>query len=242
MKDLHTHILYGIDDGAKSIEESIAILKKASYNGITDIVLTPHYIKDSIYNANNQTKEKLLKKLKQELKNQNININLYLGNEVYITEDIISLYKEIFTINNSRYILIELPLTTKYPFVERVISELINNNLIPIIAHPERNLKYYKDYKFFEDLITKGCLLQANIGSLYGYYGRRSKKMFKGLLKRNMIHFIGSDIHHYNNTIYEKNIRKDLIKITKNEKMVEDILINNTDKVLKNKKNIIGVN
>ena len=103
MKDLHSHILYGIDDGSKTLDESIAILRQAYNNGVTDIVLTPHYIKNSKYNATNQEKRKILRELKKELVNNNININLYLGNEVYITDESISLRKEISTINNSRY-------------------------------------------------------------------------------------------------------------------------------------------
>lgn len=236
MKDLHSHILYGIDDGSKNLEESLTILKKASQAGVTDIVLTPHYIKASIYNSNNKEKNKLLKKLQQELKKNKININLYLGNEVYIDEDIISLLKtDISTINKSKYILIELPLNSKSLILDEVLYELTKENLIPIIAHPERYLYYYKDYDFFDNLQKKGCLFQANIGSLYGYYGRKTKKMLKGLLKRNMIHFFGSDIHHGSSNIYEKNIQKDLLKIVKDKKKVEELLESNTDKVLNNK-------
>lgn len=236
MKDLHSHILYDIDDGSRNLKESLEILKKASINGITDIILTPHYIKDSKYNANNKEKEKKLKNLQEELKKNNIKINLYLGNEVYIDEDINNLLKkDISTINNSKYILIELPLNSKCLILDEVLYGLVKENLIPIIAHPERYKAYYKNYDFFDNLIKKGCLFQSNIGSLYGDYGRKSKKMFKELLKRNMIHFIGSDIHNQNSKIYEKNIEKDLLKIVKDKNKVDDLLINNTDKVINNK-------
>ena len=234
MKDIHTHILPGLDDGASNLEESLEILKCASSNGVTDVVLTPHYIKNSTYNANNKRKKNILEALKKEIKKNNININLYLGNEVYIDENLISLYKEISTINNSRYILIELSLTTKYHLVEKVICELINNNLIPIIAHPERYISYYSDYDFFEILVKKGCLLQGNIGSLYGLHGRKAKKMLKGLLKRNLIHVIASDVHH-NKKIYEKNIEKALLKIIKDKKIVENLIEINPDKIINDK-------
>lgn len=236
MKDLHSHILYDIDDGSRNLKESLEILKKASINGITDIILTPHYIKDSKYNANNKEKEKKLKNLQEELKKNNIKINLYLGNEVYIDEDINNLLKkDISTINNSKYILIELPLNSKCLILDEVLYGLVKENLIPIIAHPERYKAYYKNYDFFDNLIKKGCLFQSNIGSLYGDYGRKSKKMLKELLKRNMIHFMGSDIHNQNSKIYEKNIEKDLLKIVKDKNKVDDLLINNTDKVINNK-------
>lgn len=232
MKDIHTHILHGIDDGAKTIEESIEILKIASQNGVTDIVLTPHYIKDSKYNANNKVKKEKFNELKKELKENKININIYLGNEVYINEESISLYKEISTINNSRYILIELPLTTKYPLLDEYLYKLKKKKLIPIIAHPERYTSYYKDYDFFNKLKEKGCLLQGNIGSIYGSYGRKSKKMLKKMLKKNMIHLLASDTH-TKTTIYQKNIKKDLFKIVKDQKLVEEILETNPEKILK---------
>ena len=76
MKDLHTHILFGIDDGASNLDESIEMLKKLKENGVTDVMLTPHYISGSIYNCNNKEKEKIFKKIKKELKQKNINITL----------------------------------------------------------------------------------------------------------------------------------------------------------------------
>ncbi len=235
MIDIHSHILYGIDDGSKTLEESIAILKKASENNVTDIILTPHYIKDSRYNVDNKEKQKLLEELQKEVKRNNLNINLYLGNEVYIDEDLIPLLKkDIATLNNGKYILIELPLSKKYDILEEVIKELIAIDLTPIIAHPERYLTYYKEYEFFKSLINMGCLFQSNIGSLYGQYGRKSKKMIKQLLKKNMIHFISSDIHHTHSDVYEKNIHNDLLKIVKNEQIVEDLLTNNAKKVINN--------
>lgn len=236
MKDIHTHILDNLDDGAKTLNESLEILKKAYQNGFKDIILTPHYIKNSIYSANNQEKLRKLEILQKELQKRNILINLYLGNEVYIDEDIIELLEnlEISTLNNSKYILIELPLNNKTLILDEVLYKLKKANLIPIIAHPERYLNYYKDYDFFASLIEKGCLFQGNIKSLYGKYDRKSKKMFKELLKRNMFHFLGSDIHHEQDDIYLKNMRKDVLKIVKNQDIVDNLFEKNIDKVLKN--------
>lgn len=238
MKDLHSHILYNMDDGAKSVEESIEIFKLAYKNGVTDIVLTPHYIKDTIYNKKNEEKYKNFCELKKKLEENNIDINIYLGNEVYIDEDIMLLYKkgDISTINNSRYMLIEFPLNTKYIFIENVLEELISKKMVPIIAHPERYILYYKDFTFFENLLKKGCLLQGNIGSLYGKYGLKSKIMLKSMLKKGMIQFLASDIHHKENCIYEKNIKKDLLKIVKDKWQVDCLLEYNADKVINDEK------
>lgn len=234
MIDLHSHIIYGVDDGSKTIDESLEMLKKASDGGVTDIVLTPHYIKDSIYNANNKDKAKKIKELVNELKRNKIDINIYLGNEIYIDEEIIELLKndEVCTINDSKYLLMELPFNHKSFILEEVLYRLKEKGLVPIIAHPERYMVYYNDFEFFENLLEKGCLFQANIGSLYGYYGSKSKKMLIKMLKYDIIHFLGSDIHHSSDKIYEKNVEKDLLKIIKDKEKVFEILKGNALKVL----------
>lgn len=234
MIDLHSHIIFGIDDGSKTIDESLKMLRKAEQNGVSDIVLTPHYIKDSIYNVNNKDKEKKIKELVKKIKEEKININIYLGNEVYIDEDVIELLKnkEICTINDSKYLLIELPFNHKSFILEEVLYRLKKEGIVPIIAHPERYIVYYNDLEFFESLLEKGCLFQGNIGSLYNRYGSKSKKMLIKMLKKNMIHFLGSDIHHGEDTIYEKHIEKDLLKIIKDKEKVFNLLKGNALEVI----------
>ena len=113
MIDIHCHLLYSVDDGSKSIEESITILRSLKDLGYTDIILTPHYVKDSKQDRNVKNNSVLFNKLKDKVLEENININLYLGNEIYIDDDIMDLLndKEITSLNDSDYLLIELPLT-----------------------------------------------------------------------------------------------------------------------------------
>ena len=234
MIDIHTHILYDTDDGAKTLEDSIKILTNAAKNNVTDIVLTPHYIRNTKYNLSIKEKTKRLNNLQKELKKRGININLYLGNEVLIEKDLISLYKEISTINNSRYILIEFPLNQKNIYLDELLEEINSLKLVPIIAHPERYLSYYKDYNLFIKLHEKGCLFQGNISSLYNKFGSKSNRMLKDLLKLNLIDIMASDIHSPKNNIYKKNINRKLVKIIKDQNKVNDLLVNNPTKVIKN--------
>ncbi len=235
MIDLHSHILYGIDDGSKSFDESLEILKKAYLGGVTEIVVTPHYIKDSKYKANNEDKMLLLGKLENELGKQGLSIRLYLGNEVFIDEGLPSLIgSDISTINGSKYMLMELPMGGKSLVLDEVLDELDEAGIVPIIAHPERYLSYYKNYDFFYDLKKRGCFLQGNVGSLFGYYGRKSKKMIRELLKRDLIDFFGSDIHHPYQEFYEYDVKRELKKIVKNDRIIEDILNCNARKILNN--------
>jgi len=141
--DCHSHILYGIDDGAKTIDDSIAIIKRLAELGFKEIILTPHYI--NAFHANNNIKREKLTVLKAKLKEENIPIDLHLANEVRITSDIIELIKndEISLLNN--YIFLELPFSNKIHNLERQIYNLQLNNIKVIIVHPERYNYLTKD-------------------------------------------------------------------------------------------------
>ena len=235
MKDLHCHLLFGIDDGSKTIEESIVLLKKMSEAGITDIILTPHYITHSKYQCNNADKRKLLTKLKNRIKKEKIDVSLYLGNEVFLTSQFIELLnnKEIATLNKSKYILFEFPMSHIYNNTCEIIMELVSNGYIPVLAHPERYTMFMENPDLIEKYLQMGVLMQGNFTSLFGKYGRKSKKVLKYYIKKKYISFLGSDTHHdYNYDI--KKLRKILNKITKDKDYIEDILNNNFDKVIKN--------
>lgn len=237
--DIHTHILYGIDDGSKSLEESIEIIKEHIKMGFTDIAVTPHYIENSKYITNNEEKENILKTLKNELKKQNIKINLYIGNEVYINNNIEELLNqnEISTINNTKYLLIELPMQNKIKNISEIIYELRIKGIIPIIAHPERYEYVQKDINYVDKLIEEGALLQSNYASILGMYGEKSKKALKKLLKQNKILILSTDVHYPNSKMYLNmdKIRKKLSKLIGEEKLKE-LTTTNPKKIIKNEK------
>ncbi len=237
MKDIHNHILFGIDDGSDNIDESIHLIKNAINGGYTDLVLTPHYRKFQGYTCDNKTKEEIFNKLKEEVRKQNLNINLYLGNEITIDEDIFyNLEVETVTsLNKSKYLLIELPFHQEFKNLKEYIYDLMAKGYRVIIVHPER-YHYYKNLKTYEELINMGVLFQGNFGSLYGKWGSKSKKVLESMLKRHMIHFLGSDIHHASEQTFSKlNSLIPLIEaLTMDRKMVRDITDLNIEKVIKN--------
>lgn len=236
MKDLHSHILMELDDGSRSIKESLEILKQAEKSGITDIMLTPHYIKNSTFSANNNQKIEKLNILIDAARKEKIHINLYLGNEIYIDDSILSLINsgEIMSLNGSRYVLIELPFMNKIKNLKEIIFELVRNGYIPIIAHPERYHFIQKNPEVVEEYLEMGALFQGNYQSLWKYYGASAKKTLKILLKNNKIHFLGSDIHKQTEKLNTKKLYKKLERIIKDKKKVEDLLEKNFDKVIKN--------
>ena len=235
IKDLHSHILYGIDDGSKTIEESIVLLKEMEKAGTKELILTPHYIENSKYNANNRSKEALFRQLKKKAKEEKINIDLYLGNEVFFSNNMIELIKkgEIKTLNKSKYLLFEFPMTRFYNNSLEVINQLVSNGYIPVLAHPERYTEFQKNPNLVIEYLKSGVLLQGNFTSLFGKYGRHSRKVLKLYLKNKWITFIGSDAHHevaYDN----KKLEKMLLKITKDKEYTEELLSKNFDKVINN--------
>ena len=235
MIDIHSHILPGIDDGSRSFEESMEIIRSASSNGVTDIIVTPHYIVGSDYMVNNEGKRKLLTKLKKQVKKEEIPINLYLGNEVFVENNMLELRKkkEITTLHNSKYLLFELPLNYKY-------NELGCNGIIPVIAHPERYAFLKENPSLAIKLIDAGALFQSNIGSFLGIYGKRAQETAILLLKHHAITFVGSDIHHKNKDVYEliNKAKKVMRKYVSDEEI--NLLFEKNAKKILSKKEIKG--
>ena len=240
MKDFHSHILYGLDDGSKSLDESLELLKLASTSGINEILLTPHYIENTKYSSNNKDKIKVFNKLKREIKNAKIDIKLYLGNEVYITDNILKLIEEgeIKTLNDSKYILIEFPLMNMIRGSKYILYDLVTHGYVPVLAHPERYRIFQRHVRMLHEYLNEGVLLQCNYKSLYGEYGHDAKKTIKYLLKNDMVTFLGSDCHHEKDFKLKK-LQKDLTKIIKDKDKVQDLLENNFNRVINNEE--IGI-
>ncbi len=234
MIDIHSHICFGIDDGSKSIEESIELLKVMSEEGITDLFLTPHYVIGTDYNANNEVKRTIYSLLVDACKKEKININLHLGNEVYI-DDKISKYidnEEIMTMNDdTSYILLEFSLFQYNPNYKLIIHNLLTKGYNIIIAHPERYIYIDRNMQLIKELREMGVFFQGNYLSLFDKYGKEAKKQLKVMLKRKYIDFLGTDMHHMEK-LYGKELEKALYKITKDKEYVKDLLYKNASDFL----------
>ena len=214
MIDIHTHIIHAVDDGSDTIEESVAILKSAEENGVTDIILTPHYIEVQEYD-----KEKVQQhfaQLQQETKKQNLKVKLHLGNEVAVYGNIVQILedKNITTLSSSKYMLVEFPMNTDVSYVIDTIYEMRLKGLVPIIAHPERCECFRIHYERIKEAVSEGALIQCNTGSLIGLYGNTAKKIVKKLLKEGLVHFLATDTHSIKNKRYE-NLHKVEVKVEK---------------------------
>jgi len=196
MIDLHSHLLYGVDDGAKDNQMSLNMARQFIENGFSDVVCSPHYLGEGMGKKADDIKASF-DSLKHLLEENGLKLNLYLGNEVYISLDLIADLekKKYLTINDSRYILIEFPANDIPLYSDDVFYELQIKGYIPIIAHPERNAKIIHDPNILYKFSSKGVLAQLNIHSLTGLYGEKVYRTANKLLEHNLIQFIGTDSH-----------------------------------------------
>lgn len=194
MIDLHSHIIPNVDDGSRRLEDSINLVKEAIELGITDIVFTPHYEITPNRVIPNVNINEAFDNFKNELQKEELNINVYLGNEVTLENGI---YKHIkdnkcLTINNSKYILLELDFFAEEEEIGEIIYELGLAGYRVIIAHAERYM--YADYKYIEMLVREGALIQINATSIITKHPFLRKFIMK-LIKNNLVHFVSSDVH-----------------------------------------------
>lgn len=185
MVDIHSHILFDIDDGAKDIAESISLIKEAINLGYTDIVCSSHYHLGFFENKNY---DKNFKILENEIKKRGLQLKIHKGNELKLTEGIYEKLDKVYTINNSKYILLEFPNGILYKICRDVIKELIKLGYKPIIAHIERYS--FIEIKEFIEVYNMGVIFQINIRSV----NHLSKKVLY-LLLNGYIKVVASDTH-----------------------------------------------
>ena len=194
MIDMHSHIIYGVDDGSKNKEMTLEMLKLSVGCGVKKIVATPHYMKGRFVVEYGEIKDKV-NELRQIIKNEALDIEIYCGQEVYYRENILE-EGAIGTINDSKYMLIELPM------MEFDVNSVIDNlyeltlkGIIPIIAHPERYIPFIKNPSLINDFIKEGYLFQLNTGSVIGDFGKDVKRLALNYLENNVYSVVGSDAH-----------------------------------------------
>ena len=237
MIDFHTHILPNIDDGSRSVEETFNLIKEAREAGFNGIILTSHYI-ENYYETGIDERELCIKAIQDNLDGKGIDTKLYLGNEIYITDNVMNLLEEgkASTINNSCYVLFEMPLNAEPLNLYDFIYTLQENKLIPVLAHPERYSFIQKEPELVYELIQKGCFMQANYGSIIGQYGTKAQYIVKRFFENNMIHFLGSDVHRQGSIYPRIPMILEEIQGIIGERKLEELTDINPRLVLENKK------
>lgn len=197
MIDIHCHILPGLDDGAKDMEESVCMCAMAAEDGIEKIVATPHTM-DGIYINKNQDVKHAVNVLNTVLIEKKIPLEILPGADVHVNIDLLELLKEgkASTINdNHHYLLLELPHQSVPPNIKDLIFDLTIHGITPILTHPERNMVLQNEIDTLYDLVLQGILIQITAHSLRGEFGPAAEKCCFELLKHNLVHVIATDAH-----------------------------------------------
>ena len=194
MIDIHCHLLFGVDDGADSLEESVAMLKDAKEQGIDAILLTPHY-RHGMFPYD---KERILRHA-EELKPyaKELGIRMELGTEYHVNSRIVDAMRSgrCLTLAGTHYVLTEYEFETEWTYIKKMTQELIFQGFVPIVAHVERYGAMVADLDRAEELQRMGALIQINCDAVLGLGGRAEKKYTKKLLKEGFVDVIASDMH-----------------------------------------------
>ncbi len=193
--DIHSHLLPGMDDGSKTMFESIKMIKKFQEMGYKKLITTPHIMSHRYKNSSQIILDKL-EMLQDALYDKQIDIAVEVASEYYLDEHFLYLLnkKEILTFGKN-YLLFELSYTRAPNNLEEVVFDILLAGYTPVLAHPERYLHMHKEFCIYESLKEHGVLFQLNINSLAGYYSKNVQTVAKKLIKKGMIDFLGSDVH-----------------------------------------------
>ncbi len=194
--DMHSHLLPALDDGSQNIDDAIHFLKELHQLGYRKFICTPHIISD-MYPNNKETIHPAYELVVERLKEENVNVEISYAAEFMVNADFDKIIKDgkLLTFGKN-YVLIEMSYMAASPNIKEVIFDLIMKGLQPVLAHPERYSYYHNNYNAIQDFKDAGCLLQVNILSLSGMYGKEVKRMAEALIQDKMISFAGTDLHH----------------------------------------------
>lgn len=195
--DIHSHLLFGLDDGAENLEQSLYLIEKMASLGYKKLITTPHIHSD--FHPNNPAN--ILEKyaiVNEVLQEKQIPIQLRASAEYMIDEGFMQLLENnmpLLTLFDNK-ILVEMSYLAESPFLGEAMFTLETKGFTPILAHPERYNFYHNNHNSYIDLKDKGYLFQLNTIALTGYYGSHVKRTAEKLLADNMYEYCGTDMHH----------------------------------------------
>lgn len=194
--DMHCHIVPGVDDGAPDMESSLDILRDEEKNGVTDVIITPHYRREMFETDRSTVKHRFLE-LRDEARSVFPNIRLYLGCEFHANMDMeqILTTDPFYRMLGTRYVLLEFSSAHSKAYIKERTYALLARGYHPILAHIERYPPLVKDIDMVDELRAMGAYIQVNADALIGKDGWGYKRFTAKLLKNEMIDFIGSDAH-----------------------------------------------
>ncbi len=223
--DIHSHLIPGIDDGSKTMNESILLIREMHNLGYKKLITTPHIMNDYYKNTPEIIKQGL-EKLKVAIANENIDIEIEAAAEYMLDDGFEKKLKagNLLTFGNN-FILVEMSYMTEFPNLSSILFELQTEGYKVVLAHPERYNYWHHTFEKYQELRDRDVYLQMNINSLTGWYSPESRKIAKKLLENDMIQFLGSDLH---NEQYLNELKKSKYSFTLKEYIENESILNKT--------------
>ena len=213
--DIHSHLLPGIDDGAKTFEDTLELSTGLLNIGFSQFITTPH-IYQNVWDNTKEQIEEVEMTTKPDLQKNGISIPFRAAAEYLLNDHFIKLCQagEILPLKD-KYVLVEISYTNPPIQLYSIIFDLRVAGYTPVLAHPERYVYYHYDFDEYLKLKKAGCYFQLNLLAVTGYYGEGITKIAEKLLQKGMYDFVGSDVHHANHIagFNEKIKMKDLISL-----------------------------
>mgnify|MGYP000076588338 CR=1 FL=1 len=199
MIDLHSHLLPGIDDGARSLDESLQLARMAVADGITHITFTPH-IHPGRYDNSVNTIEPVFLKLQQALKDEAIPLTVAMSGEVRLSAEVLMLVAQnqvpfLGEWEGQKVMLLELPHSHIPPGSDKLVKWLLDRNILPMIAHPERNKDIMRDLDMIAPFVEMGCLFQITAMSVAGGFGVPAAQRSMEILEKGWATVLATDAH-----------------------------------------------
>jgi protein-tyrosine phosphatase len=194
--DIHSHLLPGIDDGARAFEDTLRLTKALQEFGVTAFITTPHIIQHVWDNTHEQIQSNA-KTTASKLKEQEITVPFKAAAEYLMDDQFVRLFQshDLLTLKDN-YVLVEMSYINAPIQLYSILFDLQVAGYIPVLAHPERYLFYHNNFNEYVKLKRAGCLFQLNLLAVVGYYGTEITKIAEQLLQKGMYTYVGSDVHH----------------------------------------------
>ncbi len=240
MIDLHSHIIFGVDDGPKTIEESRQLLIEAFNQGIRTIVATSHR-RIGMFETPEEKIQINFRQVKELAKEIAPDLSILYGAEVYYSNEMLEKLKdgEVPCVNETSYVLIEFSRSTSFWEIRNALKNLLMLGLIPIVAHIERYQALENNEKYLKEIISMGCYTQVNSSNIlkpkfFNDKNRVLKKRVKYFLERDLVHFIASDMHNLSKRPPYMKDAYEIISKKYGEKKARELFVDNPSRIIQN--------
>ena len=199
VQDIHSHLLPGLDDGSPDVATSVELIRSLTEAGINKFICTPHIISD-MYRNTPETILPALEVLQSACREHQLDVAISAAAEYMLDDYFMELLRNrapLLTLTKN-FVLTELSYATAPDNIEKIAFELNINGYLPLMAHPERYFYYHKNYGAYHRMKELGFMLQVNLLSIAGYYGKAAAKAARYIVENDLADFIGTDLHHFN--------------------------------------------